>query len=109
MHIYRTISSVVLCASNLFNPAELIPYNLRLSSGLFCYVVWQKFTTLSQTYAANIILKMEVASTSETSENIYQTTPRNNPEDSHTHTHCHENLKFQILNEYQPLQNCRNK
>jgi hypothetical protein len=33
-----------------------------------------------------IALKMEAASTSETSVNFYQTTRRNNPEDSHLHT-----------------------
>jgi hypothetical protein len=36
--------------------------------------------------AASIIKAMiEAASTSETSVNFYQTTPRNNPEDSHLH------------------------
>jgi hypothetical protein len=47
--------------------------------------------------AASIIsfLMIEAASTSETSENFYQTTRHNNPEDSHLHT-CHrENLKTQ--------------
>jgi hypothetical protein len=37
------------------------------------------------------------ASTSETSEHFYQTTRRNNPEDSHLHTHRRENLKFHKL------------
>jgi hypothetical protein len=32
-----------------------------------------------------IALMMEAASTSETSVNVYQTTRRNNPEDSHPH------------------------
>jgi hypothetical protein len=41
---------------------------------------------------------MEAASTSETSVNFYQTTKRNNPEDSHIHTRCSEKLKFQIVN-----------
>jgi hypothetical protein len=36
---------------------------------------------------------MEAASTSETSVNFYQTTWRNNPEDSHIHTRRRENLK----------------
>jgi hypothetical protein len=35
----------------------------------------------------------EVASTSETSVNLYQTTRRNNPEESHLHTRRRENLK----------------
>jgi hypothetical protein len=40
---------------------------------------------------------MEAVSTSETSVNFYQTTRRNNPEDSHLHTHHCENLKsYQI-------------
>jgi hypothetical protein len=36
---------------------------------------------------------MEAASTSETSLNYYQTTLRNNPEDSHIHTRRRENPK----------------
>jgi hypothetical protein len=35
--------------------------------------------------APAIALMMEAASTSETSVNFYQTTRRNNPEDSHLH------------------------
>jgi hypothetical protein len=38
------------------------------------------------TFIALIALKMEAASTSETSVNFYQTTWRNNPEDSHIQT-----------------------
>jgi hypothetical protein len=34
---------------------------------------------------------MEEASTSETSVNVYQTTRRNNPEDSHLHIRRREN------------------
>jgi hypothetical protein len=40
-----------------------------------------------------IALMMETASTSETSVNLYQKTRRNNPEDSHLHIRCRENLK----------------
>jgi hypothetical protein len=40
-----------------------------------------------------IALMMEAASTSETLINFYQTTRRNNPEDSHLHTRRPENLK----------------
>jgi hypothetical protein len=40
-----------------------------------------------------IVLMMEAASTFETSVNFYQTTRRNNPEDSHLHTRHRENLK----------------
>jgi hypothetical protein len=40
-----------------------------------------------------IALMMKAASTYETSVNFYQTTRRNNPEDSHFHTRRHENLK----------------
>jgi hypothetical protein len=36
-------------------------------------------------------------STSETSENFYRTTLRDNPEDSHLHTRRRENLKFHGL------------
>jgi hypothetical protein len=40
-----------------------------------------------------IALMMEAPSTSETSANVYQTTRRNNPEDSHIHARRCENLK----------------
>jgi hypothetical protein len=40
---------------------------------------------------------MYAASTSETSINFYQTTWCNNPEDSHLHTCCHENVKSHSL------------
>jgi hypothetical protein len=44
--------------------------------------------------AASIIgLIMKATSTSEKSVNFYQTTRRYNPEESHHHTHRHENLK----------------
>jgi hypothetical protein len=36
---------------------------------------------------------MEAVSISETSVNVYQTTLRNNPDDSHVHTRRRENLK----------------
>jgi hypothetical protein len=42
--------------------------------------------------SAFITMMMEAASTSETLVNLYQTTRRNNPKDSHLHTHCCENL-----------------
>jgi hypothetical protein len=40
---------------------------------------------------------MAAASTSETSVNFYQTTRRNNPEDSHLHTRRRETLKSHII------------
>jgi hypothetical protein len=42
---------------------------------------------------------MEEVSSSETSANIYQTTWRNIPEDSHLHTRRRENLKYLQLQE----------
>jgi hypothetical protein len=41
-------------------------------------------------------LMVEAASTSETSVNFYQTTRRNNPEDSRLRTRRLENLKYNI-------------
>jgi hypothetical protein len=43
---------------------------------------------------------MEAGSTSETSVNCYQSTRRNDPEDSHLHTRRHENLKSHLVNLY---------
>jgi hypothetical protein len=40
---------------------------------------------------------IEAARTSETSVNFYQTSRRYNPEDSHLHTHCRENLKSYLI------------
>jgi hypothetical protein len=51
-----------------------------------------------------IALKMEAVNTSETSVNIYQTTRRNIPEDSHLHTRLRENPKsHQIFNSFNML------
>jgi hypothetical protein len=43
--------------------------------------------------ASLIALMMEAVQTSETLVNSYQSTWRYNPEDSHLHSHCCENLK----------------
>jgi hypothetical protein len=43
---------------------------------------------------------MEAGSVSETSINVYQTTRRNNREDSYLHTLCRENLKSHLVNLY---------
>jgi hypothetical protein len=50
-------------------------------------VIWYNFTDVLEVLAASIIMAMimEAASTSETSVNVYQTTRRNNPEDSDLH------------------------
>jgi hypothetical protein len=60
------------------------------------------YTKLTEQYEDGsflaIVLMMEAASTSETSVKFYQTTRRCNPEDSHLHTRCHENLKSYLLN-----------
>jgi hypothetical protein len=40
---------------------------------------------------------MEAARTSETSVNVYQTTRRYNPEDSHLRTRRRENLKSYVI------------
>jgi hypothetical protein len=54
------------------------------------------FTDVSDVFSVSIIrAMMEAASTSETLVNFYQTTRRNNPEDSHLHA-CRENLKSHI-------------
>jgi hypothetical protein len=56
--------------------------------------------THKQNYSLLIALMLEAASTSETSVNFYQTTRRNNPKDSHLHTHCRENLKSHKITEH---------
>jgi hypothetical protein len=45
----------------------------------------------------SLALMMEAASTTETMVNLYQTTQRNNPEDSHLHTHRCENLNLTLI------------
>jgi hypothetical protein len=60
-------------------------------SGLLRRVAWERFSDVSEVFAASInrtrglliALMTEEASTSETLVNFYQTTRRNNPEDSH--------------------------
>jgi hypothetical protein len=50
---------------------------------------------------------METASTSETSVNFYQTTRRNNLEDSYLHTRRRENLKSKKIAVVDRLSDCR--
>jgi hypothetical protein len=60
---------------------------------MFRRVLRQKFADISEVLTASIIrATMEAASTSGTSLNIYQTTRRNIPEDSHLHNRRRENL-----------------
>jgi hypothetical protein len=73
------------------------------SSGLWCHVVWQKFTNVSEVLAASIImvtliaLMMEAARTSETLGIFYLTTRRYNPEDSHLRTFKSVGHNFNVL------------
>jgi hypothetical protein len=65
---------------------------------MLCRVVWLKFTDVSEVFAASIIALMrDEANTFETSVNFYQTTRRNNLEDSHIHTRRRQNLKSQLF------------
>jgi hypothetical protein len=48
-----------------------------------------------------IVLMMEAASTSETSVNFYQTTRRNNPEDSHLHTYPQSCYRTKCVPEFE--------
>jgi hypothetical protein len=57
----------------------------------------RRFRGVTASITKAIALMMEAASTSETSVNFYQTTRRNNPEDSHLHTHRRENLKSHMF------------
>jgi hypothetical protein len=59
------------------------------------------FTNVSDVLAASIIrAMMKAAMTPETLVNIYQTTRRYNPEDSHLCTHRRENLKSYLKIEF---------
>jgi hypothetical protein len=60
-------------------------------------VVWLVLTVVSEELSVSIALMMEAVSSSETSVNIYQTTRRDFPEDSHLHTRRRENLKSHLI------------
>jgi hypothetical protein len=85
------------CKSTVCPKKIYIGENRRwLSSGLLRRVVSYKITEVSEMLAAFIIrdaLMTEVAIMSETSVILYQTTRRNNPEDSHLRTCRRKNLK----------------
>jgi hypothetical protein len=76
---------------NMFQPSEISgSHSTKYEDGcltrLLHHVVWQKLTDISEVLAASIIrmvtaLMMDVASTSETLVNFYQTTWYNKPED----------------------------
>jgi hypothetical protein len=60
-------------------------------------VIWYKLTEVSGLLSASTIaLMLKPASTSEASVIFYQTTRRNNREDSHLHTRRRENLKSHL-------------
>jgi hypothetical protein len=48
-------------------------------------------------YTGDIVLMMEAASTSETSVILYETTRRNNPEDSHVYNRRRDNMKSRLF------------
>jgi hypothetical protein len=57
-------------------------------------VVRFQLTDVSAVVTTSIVRDMSIASTSETSVNLGDTTWRNIPEDSHVHNCRRENLKF---------------
>jgi hypothetical protein len=59
----------------------------------FLFWRWLPSGLLRCVVGAMSALMMEAESTSVTSVNVYQTTRRYNPEDSHLHTRLRENLK----------------
>jgi hypothetical protein len=79
---------------------------LTVKMAVFWVVTPCSLVEASEVHAASIIivLMMEAASISETMVNFYQTTRRYNPEDSHLHTSCHENLKSYIIDEKKSTQ-----
>jgi hypothetical protein len=62
---------------------------------MFVFWVVAPCTDVSEVLASSIIISQmfKVASTSVTSVSFYQTRRRNNPEDSHIHARCRENLQ----------------
>jgi hypothetical protein len=59
-----------------------------------------KMAVLWVSTSAMIALMMEAGSTCETPVNLYQTTRRYNPDDSHLHTRRRENLKYYNVYRY---------
>jgi hypothetical protein len=72
-----------------FNSFSIYCLSCILKMAVFSVVVSCSLVEVSELIA----LMMEAASTSVTSVNLYQTTQRNNPEDSHLHICCWKNLK----------------
>jgi hypothetical protein len=68
------------------NYAEISPWRWQ-SSALLRRVVWYKFTDVRKVLAASIVKVIS------TSVNFCQTAWRNNPEHSHLHTRCSEDLE----------------
>jgi hypothetical protein len=68
-------------------------YNVKPSLKFVC----AKVSLFKRARGLLIALMIEAVSTSETSVNFYQTTRRDNPEDSHLHACSSENLKSHYL------------
>jgi hypothetical protein len=75
------------CISNIPQSMDNVQRDVPITLCLFA-VLWVSFAR-----CLLIVLMMEAASASETSVNFYQTTRRNNPEDSHLHISRRENPK----------------
>jgi hypothetical protein len=76
---------------------ELFAWDFRFSRRRVCR--WLSSGLLRRVGRWLIALMTEAASTCETSVNFYQTTRRNNPEDSHLHSyfHCTKGLIFTVI------------
>jgi hypothetical protein len=90
------------CIREVTAPEERLLVKFGVEIKVFSVVAPCSLVEVSEVHAVSIIkairavivLMMEAACTSETQVNLYQSTRRNNPEDSHQHIRRRENLKF---------------
>jgi hypothetical protein len=80
----------MLGPKNVSRKMALKIYSIKIA--VFWDLVPCNSSTFQRCHHHVIALMMEVAVTSETSVNLYQSTPRNSPEDSHLHFRRREKL-----------------
>jgi hypothetical protein len=74
-------------------PFRLVQVHLRFRGAYCLHHQGDVLEVLAASTIRAIALMVEAGGTSETSVNLYQSKRHNNPEDSHLHTRCRENLK----------------
>jgi hypothetical protein len=99
LRVFSKISTLIswFWMSRSFSVQVSLPYTAAGIASVSYVCNLACFWTLEGFRTWRCALMMEAVQTSETLVNSYQSTRRYNPEDSHLHSHCRENLKSSFM------------